>query len=235
MPNYARALLNESLDFTYFEPYQTEQIKALVLLVKQLQKTYAIPAENVLAHADVAPWRTQNNITVFGKSDPGPTLPWKELAHKDISQSVNEKIECPDEVKQNTTLAKAQDYLRQIGYASIDTDAIETKINLTLGAYRLHFMPECFNRSTNYSTNCYSQPFDEATACNMYRVIQSQNRPTQHRGTLFWPESLIALGGTLFLLALVICSVMRCGSRRNTIEEIHEAEDDYSYAALNNN
>lgn len=53
MPNYARALMNDALDFKYFEPYQRSQIKKLAMLVQALQKKYSISAENIIGHSDV--------------------------------------------------------------------------------------------------------------------------------------------------------------------------------------
>ncbi|MBN3858974.1 hypothetical protein GKC56_00145 [Neisseriaceae bacterium PsAf] len=53
------------------DPYQKKQIESLIVLLKDLQQRYQVFPENVLGHADVAPFR---------KVDPGPLFPWQKLA-----------------------------------------------------------------------------------------------------------------------------------------------------------
>lgn len=55
------------------EPYNTQQINSLLLLLAQLKKAYNIPQANFIGHQDIAPGR---------KPDPGPYFPWAALADR---------------------------------------------------------------------------------------------------------------------------------------------------------
>ena len=57
------------------EDYTVPQINALKVLLKDIVKKHNIPAVNIVAHSDIAPFR---------KSDPGAAFPWKELADDGI-------------------------------------------------------------------------------------------------------------------------------------------------------
>lgn len=65
------ASIGIELDNTGFEPFPEPQIAALLALLDDLRTRYAIPAANVLGHADVAPGR---------KADPSRQFPWRRLA-----------------------------------------------------------------------------------------------------------------------------------------------------------
>ncbi|MBX4389176.1 N-acetylmuramoyl-L-alanine amidase, partial [Mycobacterium tuberculosis] len=54
-----------------YRPFPEEQMPALVPLVAEITRTYAIPARNVVGHSDVAPAR---------KEDPGELFDWERLA-----------------------------------------------------------------------------------------------------------------------------------------------------------
>jgi N-acetylmuramoyl-L-alanine amidase len=229
MPNYARALMNDTLDFKYFEPYQHAQIRALILLVQALQKNYSIPAENIIGHSDVAPWRQQEHQTLLGKTDPGPTLPWKNLSELGISRWFDQNLECPDLVSQSLSAKIAQTYLEKIGYAIEHTNTFDLKTNLTLGSYRLHFMPDCFDAQTGYADDCYAQPFDASTACTMYRILEtSPNEPNSDsaKSALMWAGLGVASGGTLLLAYLAVSYLAKRCNRKS-------ANNDEAYNEFN--
>ncbi|MCE3237141.1 MAG: N-acetylmuramoyl-L-alanine amidase [Gammaproteobacteria bacterium] len=231
MPNYAHALDgNGTLDFKYFEPYQRAQIRALILLIQELQKKYSIPAENVIGHSDIAPWRQQGNEIVLGKTDPGPTLPWKELAEQGIGQWVDERIDCPPNI--DLSAETAQYYLAKIGYAVEHTGLFDMKTNFTIGAFREHFMPECYNATSGSAEECYVQPFDASTACAMYRVVETQQRLSSKSvhsssSSFFWAAGIAATGGTILLACLAYYLARKCKgySQRDAYEEIPELSD----------
>jgi len=242
MPNYARALMNGTLDFKYFEPYQQAQIQTLILLVKELQKEYGIPAENVLGHSDVAAWRQRDNETVLGKTDPGPTLPWKELSELGIGQWVDDSLECSEAISQDLSARTAQKYLAEIGYAVEHTSEFDMKTNFTLGAFRLHFMPECYDPESGSAEECYGQPFDASTACAMYGVLTTQWQqqqaqrlwvpsatvnPSVHSSSLFGVGTM-ALNGLLLagmcFMAGKLYAYVSC-SKRSEFERIGDMEE----------
>ncbi len=65
------ASIGIELDNTGEEAFAEPQIAALLVLLGDLRERYRIPAENVLAHGDVAPTR---------KVDPSRLFPWRRLA-----------------------------------------------------------------------------------------------------------------------------------------------------------
>jgi len=142
MPNYATAVSkkeDEELNFKYFESFEPKQIAALIELVKDLQKQFNIPAENVIAHSDIAPYRIIDDKTVLSKTDPGPTLPWRQLAEHGIG--VWPADEFDGELEGIELTAKlAQELLRKVGYHLPDTSEYDKATLLTLNAFRtLHF------------------------------------------------------------------------------------------------
>lgn len=65
------ASIGIELDNNGDEPFAEPQIASLIALLEDLRARYAIPAANVIGHADVAPRR---------KADPSRRFPWRRLA-----------------------------------------------------------------------------------------------------------------------------------------------------------
>jgi N-acetylmuramoyl-L-alanine amidase len=59
------------LDNNGSEPFPEEMITSLIAVLGKLKKEHAIPTQNFIGHADIAPVR---------KVDPSPLFPWKTLA-----------------------------------------------------------------------------------------------------------------------------------------------------------
>jgi N-acetylmuramoyl-L-alanine amidase len=59
-----------------YAPFPQSQVDTLVGLVRDIEKRYSIPPENVVGHSDIAPGR---------KQDPGPMFPWKRLADEGLA------------------------------------------------------------------------------------------------------------------------------------------------------
>lgn len=62
-------------------PYPEIQIRAVIALARDIVGRWAIPADRVLAHSDIAPGR---------KEDPGENFPWARLAEEDVGHHVPE-------------------------------------------------------------------------------------------------------------------------------------------------
>lgn len=81
------------------------------------------------------------------------------------------------------------------------------KTHFTLGAFRLHFMPDCYNATSGYADNCYTQPFDASTVCTMYRILESKSNSSDSSSSvspLIWAGIGLASGGTLLLAYLAV-------------------------------
>lgn len=65
------------LDNNGTEPFPETQMNALLSLLSRLTTTYSIPAQNILAHADIAPTR---------KNDPSVFFDWARLAAQGYGQ-----------------------------------------------------------------------------------------------------------------------------------------------------
>ena len=103
--------------------YTASQIASLIRLSQALIKRHHIKPENIVGHADIAPYR---------KPDPGPCFPWERLAQNGIGlwsdshQQSTPKKSLPEE--------ETQKLLNQIGYNTVDPTA-------ALYAFTTRFMP----------------------------------------------------------------------------------------------
>lgn len=231
MPNFARALEGDALDFMHFENYQAEQITALKMLVKPLMEKYDIRPNYVLGHSDIAPWRNNNNKIVIGKTDPGPTLPWEELAKANIG--VTPIDDCSDfenwyPADTELTARDAQVLLRQVGYAAGNSNKWDMQTNSSIYAARSHWTPRlCFNNHTQSAAACYEEKFpqmDRELACKLYNVgygkVKDYSEPKE-----IWPLILGGLGflGVLTLLCFII---KKCEKYSRTVNRYQQFSAD---------
>lgn len=110
--------LGIEIDNNGAETFTDVQIESLRKLLLYLKKTYNIPAQNFIAHSDVAPGR---------KVDPNKYFPWESLAKDGIGiwyDTTN--IAVPDDF--DPAMA-----LKVIGYSVKDTNA-------AIGSFRLRFL-----------------------------------------------------------------------------------------------
>lgn len=119
------ASIGIELDNNGDEPFADAQIDALVALLQDLRARYAIPAANVLGHADVAPRR---------KADPSRHFPWRRLARQGFGLWCEPPYP-PAPPGFDSLLA-----LQAIGYDVARPDA-------AAAAFRLHYMAEAADAS----------------------------------------------------------------------------------------
>ncbi len=115
------------LDNNGFEVFSAEQINSLLELLKQLKKSYGIPAANFIGHLDIAPSR---------KVDPNKYFPWQQLAQKGFGNwydTANVKVPENFNVMQS---------LRVIGYDTRDSVS-------AVKAFKLHFRQLDANSAVN--------------------------------------------------------------------------------------
>jgi N-acetylmuramoyl-L-alanine amidase len=122
-------LVNPGHEFGY-RPFPERQMAALIELARDIIMRYAIPARNVVGHADVAPRR---------KMDPGELFDWRRLARAEVGlwpEQACELILESDCVRGSLAL---------IGYEIEDLFA-------TLKAFQRHFRPERVNGRLDFET-----------------------------------------------------------------------------------
>ena len=119
------------LDNNGEEPFADKQISSLLALLKDLRQRYAIPSENFLGHADIAPRR---------KNDPSRYFPWKLLAQQGFGRWCDKESPDAPPTSFNALLG-----LRALGYDIGDANAAIT-------AFKRHFTPDDIDTGmTDYS------------------------------------------------------------------------------------
>lgn len=134
-----------------FAPFEQQQIRALIPLMKFIISSYNILPQNVVAHADIAPQR---------KDDPGPLFPWRELAEQGIGAWPD-----PQRVAfylngrppyQPVETASLLDLLARYGY--------DVKPGMTAGqqkrvimAFQMHFRPTSWSGAADAETQAIAE------------------------------------------------------------------------------
>jgi N-acetylmuramoyl-L-alanine amidase len=108
------------LDNNGTEPFDSMQIRSLLILLDTLKHRYAIPAPNFIGHGDIAPGR---------KVDPSAYFPWQQLAEKGFGLWYGDTSLIT--VPENFNNVQA---LRIIGYSVKDSSA-------AIAAFKRHFIP----------------------------------------------------------------------------------------------
>jgi N-acetylmuramoyl-L-alanine amidase len=110
--------LGIELDNNGTEPFSDLQINSLLALLTKLKKDYAIPPQNIIGHADIAPTR---------KKDPSALFPWKLLALNGFGLWPDDVLPCaPSEFN-------AEQGLQVIGYNTKNLSA-------AIVAFKLHYI-----------------------------------------------------------------------------------------------
>jgi N-acetylmuramoyl-L-alanine amidase len=108
------------LDNNGTEPFDSLQIRSLLILLDTLEHRYSIPAANFIGHGDIAPGR---------KVDPSAYFPWQQLAEKGFGLWYAD----------TTTVVVPETFnnlqgLRIVGYNVKDSSA-------AISAFKRHFIP----------------------------------------------------------------------------------------------
>lgn len=109
-----------------YRPFPAAQIQAVGKLAREIMARWAIPAEYVLAHADVAPSR---------KEDPGELFPWAQLAADGVGL-------WPVPEAEDMDVAKAWDLDAYVGACRSYGYDPECSYEYVLRAFERHFAPE---------------------------------------------------------------------------------------------
>lgn len=117
-----------------WEPYHDDQIRAVMLLVKDIARRHGILPKNIVGHSDIAPQR---------KVDPGPLFPWRRLAMAGLGrwydegavpglQAFFEKNGLPD-------ASWFQERLKRLGYDVRQTGVFDIETTRVLAAFQMHY------------------------------------------------------------------------------------------------
>jgi hypothetical protein len=223
MPNYARALdylrdPNISLDFNYFDPYESKQMLVLACLVKNSQEKFNISPRNIIAHSDITPWRFDGDgAVIMGKTDPGPTFPWQQFARQNIT--VWPKETAIDHLKR--TPAYVDGLLHKIGYQDPINEASR---NLTYKAAAYRFFPECYD-STGHSAHRCGELNNQFIRRLENMVDGNFIEPSDPAGENLYRYLLIGLASVAALVLVVVFAsrLYRAYKKNNDSEESGES------------
>lgn len=120
-----------------WHPYSEQQIKALIVLLKDLKARHKLAVENIIGHSDIAPQR---------KTDPGPLFPWRRLAKEGLAVWPNEQAVATqtvvfDKLGMPSTLW-IQQHLATIGYQTPQTGTLDDQTIKVIAAFQMRFQPD---------------------------------------------------------------------------------------------
>jgi len=120
-------------------PYSEDQVKSLIVLLKDISKRYNINPHAIIGHSDIAPLR---------KLDPGPLFPWKRLAAEGLGVWPNEQAVARQQAQfaiQLPSISWFQGQLARLGYATPQTGELDVATRHVLAAFQMHFRPSRFD------------------------------------------------------------------------------------------
>lgn len=135
-------IVNQATDvdgvFT-FPDYQASQIRALKQLARNILQRYPdMTPKNVVAHSDIAVGR---------KSDPGPKLPWKDLAEAGIGAWYDEAVKGKYHQQFSDGMPGREQVIQafsRYGYG-VETPASDVFFSNLVRTFQLHFRPENYD------------------------------------------------------------------------------------------
>ena len=120
-------------------PYSEDQVKSLIVLLKDISKRYNINPHAIIGHSDIAPLR---------KLDPGPLFPWKRLAAEGLGVWPNEQAVARQQAQfaiQLPSISWFQGQLARLGYVTPQTGELDVATRHVLAAFQMHFRPSRFD------------------------------------------------------------------------------------------
>ncbi|MFC4274982.1 N-acetylmuramoyl-L-alanine amidase [Achromobacter aloeverae] len=120
-----------------WQPYTEAQIRAVILLVRDIAQRHGVRPENIVGHSDIAPQR---------KTDPGPLFPWRRLAQAGLGRWYDEAAAqaATRRYAIDGALPDAswfQDELARVGYDVPRTGAYDAATTRVIAAFQMHYRP----------------------------------------------------------------------------------------------
>ena len=124
-----------------YKPFTNSQLLTLEKLIKRIKIDYNINCNDVIGHADIAPFR---------KSDPGELFDWERLAKKKLvfwpkiqKQKINMNLLQIGEKSKRVLDVKRK--LRKIGYKCTSSNTYDLSLKLVVEAFQRRFLPDRIN------------------------------------------------------------------------------------------
>ena len=142
-----------------YPDFPEKQIKATIALIKDIQTRHTIPAQNILAHSDIAPSR---------KFDPGERFPWQILHENDIGLWIK-----PEPISSGVFL--------QFGDHGQSVEALQTMLQLY--GYGIEINGN-FDETTKHCVAAFQRHFrqtivdgiaDASTVKTLHNLLKSRN------------------------------------------------------------
>jgi N-acetylmuramoyl-L-alanine amidase len=129
-----------------WQDYPSEQIDAVVRLVKDIVARHDLPPDRVLGHSDVAPLR---------KLDPGPRFPWQRLAAEGLITWPDAERVAAARVRYAAELPDVQWFqarLAEIGYGIAPSGLPDAETRRVIAAFQMKYRPERFDGEPDAET-----------------------------------------------------------------------------------
>lgn len=130
-----------------WQPYTPAQIRAVILLVRDIARRHGVQPENIVGHSDVAPQR---------KTDPGPAFPWKQLAQAGLGRWYAEAAEqqlLQAYLRQGPPdAAWFQAQLERVGYAVPHSGTFDAETTRVIAAFQMHYRPARYDGAPDAET-----------------------------------------------------------------------------------
>lgn len=124
-------MVNPGHEFGY-RAFPAAQIASVISLAQDILSRHDIPADRIIAHADMSPER---------KEDPGELFPWSQLADHGIGLWPSEPCQpenAPADVTENELEQRMNGLLRDLGYGPAHPRACRI-------AFQRHWRPSCID------------------------------------------------------------------------------------------
>lgn len=130
-----------------WQPYSDAQIRAVILLVRDIAQRHGIRPENIVGHSDIAPQR---------KIDPGPLFPWRHLAQEGLGRWYDENAAQAASLRYaGAALPDAnwfQTELARVGYDVPHTGTFDPATTRVIAAFQMHYRPARYDGAPDVET-----------------------------------------------------------------------------------
>lgn len=131
---------------TTYHNYPTQQIDAVIALLKDIVARHRIRPEYILGHSEIAPHR---------KTDPGPKFPWKRLADENLIPWPDPAAVAMRQGEYQAALPDLlwfQNKLIEHGFALTPTGTLDKETQEILAAFQMKYRPERYDGQPDAET-----------------------------------------------------------------------------------